>query len=52
MLHLLPDKNKLHNEQNALSVKEHTAEYKKDNRSVYDIPDQICKDIDLYPYVK
>ena len=28
------------------------AEYKIDNRMVYDVLDQICKDIDLYPYVK
>ena len=27
-------------------------EYKIDNRSVYDILDQIYKEIDLYPYVK
>ena len=26
--------------------------YKIDNRNVYDILDQICKDTDLYPYVK
>ena len=36
----------------AQSFKEHEAEYKKNNRSVYDILDQMCKDIDLYPYVK
>ena len=52
MLHLPPEKNILHNEQSAQSVKEHRAEYEIDNRSVYDILDQICKDIDLYPYVK
>ena len=33
-------------------VKEHTAEYEVDNRSIYDILDQICKDTDLYPCVK
>ena len=27
-------------------------EYKIDNRHVYDILDQICKDTDLYPHVK
>ena len=48
MLHLSPDKNRLHNEQSAQSVKEHTAEYEIDNRSVYDIQDQTCKDTDLY----
>ena len=52
MLHLPPDKNMLNNEQSAQSVKEHTAEYMIDNRSVYDILDQICKDTDLYPFVK
>ena len=39
MLHLPPDKNRLHNEQSAQSVKEHTAEYKINNRSVYEIMD-------------
>ena len=34
MLHLPPDKNKLHNEQSVQSVMEHTAEYEIDNRSV------------------
>ena len=52
MLQLLPNKNKLHNEQSAQSVTEHTAEYKIDNRSVYNILDQICKDTDMYAYVK
>ena len=52
MLHLPQDKNKLHNEQSAQSVSEYTAEYEVDNRSVYDILDQICKDTELYPYVK
>ena len=27
-------------------------DYTIDNRMVYDILDQICKDTDLYPYVK
>ena len=31
---------------------EHMAEYEIDKRSVYDILDQICKDKDIYPYVK
>ena len=52
MLHLTPEKNKLHNEQSAQSVKEHTAECKIDYRSVYNILNQICKDTDFYPYVK
>ena len=51
MLHLPPDK-KLLLEKNAQSVQACTAEYKIDNRSDYDILDQICKDTDLYPYVK
>ena len=36
MLHQSPNKNKLHNEQGAQSVMEHTTEYKIDNRSVYE----------------
>ena len=52
MLHLPSDKNKVYNEQSAQSVTQHTAEYKIDNRTVYDILDQICKDTDLFPYVK
>ena len=52
MLHLSPDKNRLHNEQRAQSVKEHKEEYKIGNRSVYGILDQIYKGTDLYPYVK
>ena len=51
MLHLTPDKNRLHDEQSAQSVKEHTAEYEINNRPVYDILDQICKDTDLYPCI-
>ena len=47
-----PDKNKLLLEKDAQRVQVHTAVYKIDNRTVYDILDQICKDIDLYPYVK
>ena len=35
-----------------LQVKEHTAEYKINNRSVNDMMDQIYKDADLYPYVE
>ena len=41
MLHLPPDKNKLHNKQSAQLVTEHTAEYEIDNRNVYDILDLI-----------
>ena len=52
MLHLPPEKNRLHNEQSAQSVKECTAVYKIDNRSVNDIFDQICKDTVLYLWVK
>ena len=52
MLHIPPEKNKWHDEQSAHSVKEQTAEYEINNKSVYYILDQICKDTDLYPYVK
>ena len=52
MLHQPPDKSKLHNKQSVQSVIKHTAVYEIDNRSVYDILDQICKDTDLYLYVK
>ena len=52
MLHLPPDKNKLLLERDAHRVQDRTAEYIIDNRMVYDILDQICKDTDLYPYVK
>ena len=30
----------------------HTTEYKIENRTVYNILDQICKDTDLNPYIK
>ena len=52
ILHLPPIKNELLLEQDAQTARAHTAEYEIDNRSVYDILDQICKDTDLYPYVK
>ena len=52
MLHLPLDKNQLHNEQSAQSVRECIAEYKIDNGSVYNIMDQIFKDTDLYLYDK
>ena len=51
MLCLLPNKNKLLMEQGASSVNEHTAEYKIDIRTVYNILNQICEDTDLYSYV-
>ena len=35
-----------------MSVRASTAECKIDSRSDYDILDQICKETDLYPYVK
>ena len=46
------DKNKLLSEKDAQTAKVCTAEYKIDNRTVYDILDHICKDSDLFPYVK
>ena len=52
MSHLPSDKNKMHNEQSALSVTMLMPEYEIDNMTVYDILDHICKDTDLYPYVK
>ena len=52
MLHLPPDKNKLLLERDAHRVQDHTAEYVIDNRMVYDILDEICKDTDLHLYVK
>ena len=52
MLHLTLDNDKLYNEKNTQSVKECIADYEKDNNSVYDILDQICKDTNLYPHVK
>ena len=52
MLHLPPDKKKLLLENDVQRAPVHMAEYKIDNRTVYDALDQICKDTDLYPYVK
>ena len=52
MLHLPPKKNELISEHDIQSVKMHTAEYEIETRSVYDILDQICKDTNLYLYVK
>ena len=33
-------------------IKECTAEYEIDNSSIYNILDKLCKDNDLYTYVK
>ena len=52
ILHLPQDMNKLLSEKNAPSARACTEEYEIDNRSVYDILNQICKDTDLCPYVK
>ena len=52
MLHLPPDMNKLLSEKDVQGVQVHMAEYKIDNRTVYDILDQICKDTYLYLYIK
>ena len=52
ILHLPPEKNKLLSELNVQLVRADTEEYKINNRGVYDILDQICKDTDLYPCVK
>ena len=52
VLHLLPDKKRTLLDSDVQSTKAHTAEYMINNKSVYDILDHICKDTDLYPYVK
>ena len=52
LLHLLQLKSKPVLEHNVHLTKKLTAEYKIDNRTVYDIFDQICKDTNLCPYVK
>ena len=52
MLHLPLNKNKLLLESGAHKVQDHTTEYIINYRAVYDILDQICKDTDLYPYIK
>ena len=52
ILHLPSDKNKVQNKQSTQSATEYTTEYKIDNRTVFDILDQICKDRELYPQVK
>ena len=46
------DKNKLLLETSADRVNNCTAEYIIDNRMVYDVLDQICKDTDLCSYIK
>ena len=51
MLHLPSDKNKLLHKMDAQTVWEHRSEYEKNNKTVDDIVDQICKDRYLYPYV-
>ena len=47
-----PEKNKLLHESNIQTVQAHKPEYEINNRTVYDILDQICKDTDLYLYIK
>ena len=48
VIHLPPDRKKLIPEKDAQTVQTYIAEYKIDNRTVYDILDQICKDTNLY----
>ena len=48
MLHLPSEKNKSLSETNPQTIQVHMAEYEIDNRIIYDILDQICKDKDLY----
>ena len=52
ILYLPSHKNKLQLESSVNKVQDHTPEYTIDNKMVYDILDQICKDTDLYPYMK
>ena len=52
MLHLHFKKNMLLHETDTHTVLACMPEYEIDNRTIYDILDQICKDTDLYPYVK
>ena len=52
MLYLPPDKSRLLSKKDAQTALALMAEYKIDNQMVYDILDQICKDTELYPYVK
>ena len=52
MIHLPSEKNKLLHETDNQTVQRHMPEYQIDKRTVYDILDQICKDTDLYHYVK
>ena len=48
MLHLPPDKNNLLLENDVQRVQVCIAEYRIDNRTVYDILDQICNDIHIH----
>ena len=52
MLHLPSDKNKIYNKQSVQSVIQHKPENEIDNRTVYDILYQTCKETHLHPYVK
>ena len=52
VLHLLQEKNKILWEKDAQTALMHKVEYKIDNKTVYDILNQIYKDTDLYQYVK
>ena len=52
ILHLPPNKNKLLSEKYAQTAQAYTAEHDIDNQTVCDVPDQIWKKTDLYPYVK
>ena len=52
MLHLPPEKNKLPLEHDDQSLRACMVEYQIENKNIYDILDKICKDTDLYPYIK
>ena len=47
MLHLSQDKSKLLLKHSISLIKENSVEYDVDNRTIYDILDQICKDTDV-----
>ena len=46
------EKKKSSNMINTKIAQAHTGEYEIDNRTICDVLDQICKDTDLYSYLK
>ena len=51
MLHLPQGMNNLLPQKDAQTVQVHMPENEIDNKTLYDILDQICKDTDLNPYI-